>query len=289
MIDMHTHSNASDGSFSPSELLEEAMNRGLYAFALTDHDTLSGLDELDRAAAGKGYSRAVPGVELSVQIEDHSIHVCGLFVDRSSVGLRNTLEWTRERRDARNAKIIRKFNELGYDIRMEDILNVAKGESVGRPHMAKILVEKGHFKNIQDVFDKLLKKGESAYVERELPSPEKAVSAIRDAGGIAIWAHPFARRNMDRRKFRETLSYMKGVGLQGIEAYYSTYDRPTQDYLLQVAREEEMLVSGGSDFHGDNMEGVSMGAGMGGLKVPDRVFDELLEAKGKCRQRQVCL
>ncbi|HPN83725.1 MAG TPA: PHP domain-containing protein [Victivallales bacterium] len=283
MIDMHTHSLASDGSFSPSEIVKEAEKIGLYAFALTDHDTISGLEELELASERRGYARAVQGVEISARLGESSIHLCGLFINRSSVELGDLLKRARDGRNMRNIQITEKLNGLGFDISMEDVLGVSDGESVGRPHFAKILIKKGYFKTIQEVFDKLLKRGEPAYVERKLPSPGEAISAIHKSGGISIWAHPFARRNLNRRVFRESLDYIKDLGLDGLEAYYSTYDKGIQEYICQVAKEENLLISGGSDFHGENMDGVMLGSGMGGLLIPDEVFQPLQEAASKIK------
>ncbi len=278
---MHTHSCASDGSFSPSELVREAIRLGLYAFALTDHDTVSGIEELERASLELAYLRAVPGVEIAARFGEGSIHICGLFIDRFSSELNEILRWIREGRDKRNEKIIEKIQKLGYELYLNEVIESAGGESVGRPHFAKLLVSKGYFGTMQDVFDKLLKKGEAAYVERKLPSPEQAIDSIHKAGGISIWAHPFARKNLDRRQFRESLVYLKSLGLDGLEAYYSTYDKLTCEYLCQVAKDENMLISGGSDFHGENMDGVKMGSGMGGLSIPDAVFAPLDKHKPK--------
>lgn len=275
MIDLHTHSTASDGSYSPEELILEAVKKGLYALALTDHDTVSGLFDFESSAQKYNFENFVPGVEISVRFKENSIHICGLFINKDSKNLSSLLSWIRNKRGKRNLRMIEKFKKLGYQISLEELNQIAVGESQGRPHMAKILVSKGYFKNTQDVFDKLLKKGEAVYVERELPSPETAISAIIEAGGIAIWAHPFSQRNLDRKNFRNNLSYLKGIGLAGLEAYYSTYTRDIQDYLLKTAKEEKMLISGGSDFHGHFVENVNLGTGMGGLSVPDGVFNDL--------------
>jgi len=275
MIDLHTHSTASDGTSTPSELIEEAVKTKLYAIALTDHDTVSGLKECEEKAKDIGFSGAVSGVELSVRLRENSVHLCGLFINRKCEELISLLRWIRNKRDERNKKIIHNFNKLGYKITCEELNDTAVGESQGRPHMARILVSKGYFSDIQEVFDKLLKKGKDVYVERELPSPEMAVNIIKIAGGLPIWAHPFANKNIDRRSFRQDLKYLKSLGLVGIEAYYSTYTREIQDYLVSVANEENMLISGGSDYHGQLMDSVKLGKGMGGLSIPDEIFENL--------------
>jgi len=278
MIDLHTHSTASDGSCTPSELIKEAIEKKLYAIALTDHDTISGLEEFENNAEKMGFSRAVSGVELSVRLRENSVHLCGLFINRNCEELISLLQWIRQKRNERNEKIIHNFNKLGYKITHEEFNEIAQGESQGRPHMASILVSKGYFASIQEVFDKLLKKGGNVYVERELPSPETAINIIKIAGGLPIWAHPFASKNIDRKNFRSDLKYLKSLGLVGIEAYYSTYTREIQEYLISVAKEENLLISGGSDYHGKLMDSVKLGEGMGGMCIPNEIFDNLRRA-----------
>jgi predicted metal-dependent phosphoesterase TrpH len=281
MIDLHVHSSASDGSFSPSQLILLAKEKGLTALALTDHDTLSGLDEFERTALETGYKNIVPGVEISVKIPNASLHICGLFVCRHNVELQKLLSWIRDKRNDRNLKIAEKLSNAGYAITIDEVLNFAGGESVGRPHFAKVLIGKGYFSRTQDVFDNALKRGCFAYVPRELPSPEEAILAIHNAGGLAFWAHPLTKDSFSKTQFKNLLRELSAIGLDGIEAYYTTYDKETQNYLLSLAAQENILVSGGSDFHGANMDGVEIGIGAGTLNIPDSVYENILKNKNQ--------
>ncbi len=274
-IDLHTHSTASDGSLSPSEIVRLALSKKLGAIALTDHDTVSGIEEFLGESA-KLDVNAVPGVEVSV-MHENSIHITGLFIDYKNENLQRLLCEIRKNRDSRNILIVAKLEQMGYKITLEEIESVAKGESVGRPHIAKILIGKGYFKQSQDVFDKCLKKGMPAYCPRILPEPGHAIRVIHEAGGIAIWAHPLHRSENSVSYVENILQSLIKLGLDGIEAYYSTFTREQQDMLLKVAGKHGLAVSGGSDFHGDNMSGVDMGAGFGGLSVPFSVYTDLLQ------------
>jgi predicted metal-dependent phosphoesterase TrpH len=278
MIDLHTHSSASDGSYSPSEILALAKKTGLTALAITDHDTVSGLEEFEQASTKLQYENAVQGVEMSVKIPNASLHICGLFIDRKNAELLALLKKIRGKRDERNLAIAEKLLALGYKISVDDVLKIAKGESVGRPHFAKVLVAKGYFKNTQEAFDRALKRGTCAYVDRMLPAPEEAISAIHGAGGLVFWAHPFGRKNFTKPRFISLLHELTQIGLDGIEAYYSTYDKETEKYLLSVSEKEGILVSGGSDFHGTNMDGIQIGTGDGNMAIPDRIFQELRDS-----------
>ena len=274
-IDLHVHSNASDGSCTPAELLKIASEKQLAAIALTDHDTVSGIEEFLRESARYDLD-AVPGLEVSVLYKDSAIHITGLFIDHKNQPLMELLGEVRENRDKRNELIIGKLQELGYEITLDEVLGVASGESIGRPHFAKILVEKGYFSYPQEVFDKCLKKGMSGYCPRMLPDPERAIKLIHEAGGMAFWAHPVHRADENLSYVESVLNVFVKLGLDGIEAYYSTFTREQQEMLLRVAEKYNLAVSGGSDFHGENMPGVEMGSGFGGLAVPFSIYGGIL-------------
>ena len=189
MIDFHTHSTASDGSDSPSALLHAAVRAGLTAVALTDHDTVSGLAEFLDAARGQS-AAGVPGVELSTMLYHKEIHILGLFIDPTSSALNHFLEAARENRNLRNRTMLEKLNAIGYEITLEELYQRARGESIGRPHVAEVLVEKGYFHDVQEAFDRCLKRGARAYTPRQLPPPAECIEAIHAAGGLAFWAHP---------------------------------------------------------------------------------------------------
>jgi predicted metal-dependent phosphoesterase TrpH len=279
LIDLHTHSCASDGSCTPTELIDEALEKGLSAIALTDHDTVSGLQEFLEYADEKSDFTAVPGVEISVLNNDKEIHIVGLFIDYKCESLEKLLSEVRENRDKRNLEIIRKLNSLDYDITIEEVTDLAGGESIGRPHFAQILISKGYFETPQEVFDKCLKRGATAYCQRILPSPEDAIREIHNAGGLAIWAHPVYRGRNERSYVRKTLKTLMEMGLDGVEAYYSTFTPYQSRMLLEMAEEFNLLVSGGSDYHGINQPTISLGTGVDNLKVPENILIQLKDAK----------
>lgn len=277
MVDLHTHSRASDGSDTPSELVAHAVETGLHGIALTDHDTVSGIPEFLDAAAERTI-RAVPGLEISSTLFNREIHILGLFIDHTSEKLADFLKEARKNRNARNALILQKLNAMHYEITERELQECAGGESVGRPHFAKILVEKGYFQTPQEVFDRCLKRGARAYVPRILPTPGESIGAIHEAGGLAVWAHPVYRASGERAFVRKYLKRLIGHGLDGIEAYYSLYSFAQHTLLLETSAEHGILISGGSDYHGKNQRSIQLGTGRGSLAVPDEVLDRLEEA-----------
>jgi len=275
-IDLHTHSTASDGSCTPSELVGQAEELGLAAIALTDHDTVSGLQEF--LARGEGSPvRLVPGVEVAVNWNYRELHILGFFVGDNCAQLNTLLEEIRHNRDGRNDLIIAKLRESGLDITMEEVLEIANGESVGRPHISKILVNKGYFKDNKAVFSTCLARGGSGYVPRILPEPAAAIAAIHAAGGVAFWAHPAHRDKSDTSTIRSTLQYLLGLGLDGVEAYYPEFSPKQHQTVMAIAAELKIPISGGSDYHGVNQPGIDLGSGRGGLDVPEELYHKIVE------------
>ena len=282
LIDLHTHSIASDGSLTPSEIVTLALERDLAAVALTDHDTMSGISEFITARGDAiGNTEFIPGVEVSVDFTGKEVHIVGLFVDHTHEELNELLREVRMNRDARNLQLITKLNEMGYEITLDEVLKEAGGDSVGRPIVAKILVEKGYFDEPQAVFDSCLKRGASAYVQRILPTPKKVLDLIKAAGGVSIWAHPLYRSANDRTYMRKVLRSLKPLGLDGIEAYYTSFSPAQTKAVLEVAGEFDMLLSGGSDFHGSNQPGVDLKTGKGNLAVPYEILAPLKQRTQK--------
>ncbi len=277
-VDLHAHSAASDGSARPSEIVELAASKGLAGIALADHDTVSGIPEFLSAARNFPSMRAVPAVEISTNHFNKEIHFVGLFIDPAAEGLNALLRKMRADRDARNALLVEKLNASGYAISMEEILKIASGESVGRPHIARVLVEKGYFKTPQAVFEKCLRRGCAAYAPRVLPSPREAIDAIHSAGGLAIWAHPVYRQPSERSYVKRTLKRLVPLGLDGMETYYSLFSQAQREMLLELAAEHKILCSGGSDYHGLNQPGIELGSGAGDLFVPEIVLERLFQA-----------
>lgn len=272
-IDLHTHSTASDGSFSPGELIKLACEQHLAAVALTDHDTVAGIDDFLAAAKNSGII-AIPGVEISTIFDKRELHIIGLFIDHNNLPLKNFLNYIRLKRDARNARIIAKLQNRGYDITLEDAAALAGGDVIGRPHIARAMLEKYDFENIQDVFDKLLKKGRPAYSPREVTTPKEAIEHIHRAHGIAVWAHPIFRQVNEYQWCRKVIKYLKRIQLDALEVFYSSFNAEQSAYLLERAEEFNLALSGGSDFHGFSNE-IQIGVGNGGLRVPYEFYEQL--------------
>ncbi len=281
-IDLHTHSTASDGSDTPSEIIQLAVQKNLAAVALCDHDTVSGIPEFLDAARG-GETEAVPGLEISTCLYNHEVHIVGLFIDHECTELRELCTRMRRIREERNEKILYLLHTGGYEITAEDVAEFAVGESAGRPHMARALVKKGYFETVQQAFAKCLKRNTPFYVPRSsYVTQEEAIHAIHAAGGLAFWAHPLnSGSGTGRSKLKKFLKNMIAYGLDGLEGYYSLYTEYQQGLANAVAEEMGILVSGGSDYHGQSQPAVSMGSGLGKLAVPEEVFFRMKEKLGR--------
>lgn len=279
-IDLHTHSNASDGSFSPSQIIELAEQKGLSVVALTDHDSVNGIDEFIEAASKKGLVTAVPGVEFSASFQNTEVHILGLFVDYKSESLSKMLFEIRENRKKRNLLIIEKLRALNYEINYDELMATAGNDcNIGRPHFARILIEKGYFTTVQEVFDKCLKRGATAFCSRVLPKPREAIDEIHKAGGLAFWAHPVFRRDDEKHYVRKAVKRLISMGIDGIEAFYTSYTPEQHKLIYDTAIENNLLVCGGSDFHGRNQPAIELGTGFGTLKVPYSVYENLMVHK----------
>ena len=272
MLDFHTHSTASDGSLTPTELFHAAGQAGLTAIALTDHDTISGLPEFLDAARGQSVL-AVPGVEISSNLYNKEIHILGLFINPDSEALNAFLESARQNRNERNLLMLEKLNAIGYRITLEELQETAKGESIGRPHVAEFLVKKGYFASVQEAFDSCLKRGGRAYTPRKQFPPEDCIRAIHEAGGLAFWAHPVYRARGERATVRRFLKVLVPAGLDGVEAFYPVFTERQTAMLNDMAKEFHIIRTGGTDYHGANHPGIELGIGDGNLNVPDELLD----------------
>lgn len=268
-IDLHTHSTASDGTFTPAELFASAVEVGLRAVALTDHDTVAGLGEFLDAGRGHPECEAIPGVELACTLCDREIHLIGLFVDRRSPALEAFLGRCREERARRNRDLFLKLKFLGYELSPEmPEFSSRPLDAIGRPHFARALAARGSFASNQAVFDKLLGTGKPAWVPRKLPAPEEAIAAIHAAGGVAVWAHPIQRDGRDRAHLNRFCRKLADWQLDGIEGYYSLFGAKETELVTAAAAAHSLALSGGSDFHGENTPLLVLGYGAGGLRVP---------------------
>jgi predicted metal-dependent phosphoesterase TrpH len=286
-IDLHCHTNRSDGTLSPTDLVLLAESLGLSAIAVTDHDTIDGVEEAVDAGM-RLRIEVIPGAELSIEYdlpENGHMHIVGLFLDTSCTKLREGLDWLRRKREERTPRILGILNEHGVHITEEEVMEKAGGASVGRPHMARLMVEKGYVDSLQEAFDRYLKKGAVAYAPKEKFPLEKALSMILAAGGLPILAHPYSLK-LDDAALEELLITMKGMGLAGIEAQYSNHDQEHTSLYADLAGKLDLIVSGGSDFHGENKPDIRLGTGKGNLDIPYGVLEQMKrrrkDSKGEC-------
>jgi 3',5'-nucleoside bisphosphate phosphatase len=266
--DLHTHSTASDGLLAPADLIRQASGRGLSVVALTDHDTTLGLAEAIAAGVRFGL-RVIPGIELSTDVDQGQVHILGYGIDFESAELLDALSQLRTARVTRVEKMLERLRELGVTLPPDSVRPSAPGASVGRPHVARTMVEAGYVGSIGEAFDRYIGEGRPAYVASERLAPEDAVRLIARAGGIPVFAHPLSSPD-----FLESLPSLIDAGLAGIEAYYGEYSAERREQLAQLARSLNLLATGGSDFHG---VGFKEGRDLGAVPIPAEVIDELLQ------------
>ena len=288
MIDLHCHSTASDGEFSPSELLRMAEQNGVSALALTDHDTTDGLEEF---LATESTVEHIPGIELSCSMTgSNAIHIVGLYVDRLNPALQETLSLIRRWRDDRNLAILKKLKELGMPVSFEEVLEIASKEEdssgkvvIGRPHIAKALCQHGYCKDVRDAFDKFLRSDRPAYVNRRKLEAREGIRLLHDAGAVVIWAHPFVTMSR-RNKVTHAIKELMFAGLDGLETIYPDYKPADFPYAQSLAKNRMLLESGGTDFHGPNTrKGIQIGFGYehAPICVPESFLDAIKEARLK--------
>ena len=250
MIDLHTHSNYSDGTDSPAELIYKALAAGVTTIALTDHDSIAGIGEA-QSALRTGIS-LVPGAEISCQTEDGiSVHMLGLLFDLSNSELLATMEKTRENRHGRMQRIIERINEAGIEISMQDVLaELSDGATLGRPHLADALVKKGVVKSRDEAFAEMLHNKSKYYVAHYSPKPVDAIKLIKAAGGVAVIAHPMASHRGRTISF-ETFGDLINAGLDGIEVDHRDHSPDEKSALIKLATENNLVMTGASDYHGN--------------------------------------
>lgn len=278
-VDLHTHSTASDGSSSPAGLMAEAAEARLTTIALTDHDTLEGIEEAAEAATRVGVE-LIPGVELSLEWDKGGMHLVVLWLEPGQGPLQDRLAALQEARSSRNDRILARLHELEMDVSLEELLAEAGTGSVGRPHIAAILVRKGYVADIQEAFNLYLAKGAPAYFGRDRLTPEEGISLAVEAGGVPILAHPHTLGVDNRFEFADLMERLVAAGLVGIECHYGTYEADGRSGLTAMARRFGLVPSGGSDYHGSYKPDVMLGSGKVGLSVPDHVLEELAGRRG---------
>jgi predicted metal-dependent phosphoesterase TrpH len=276
LIDLHSHTNESDGSSSPQQLIDEAFRAGVEVLGITDHDTLTGYD-LARDAAREAGVELICGIELSTKLHGKSVHLLGYFPLEN--GLETFRGWVLDQqasRRERNGRLAKRLRDLGLDVTLDEAEALGKGMT-GRPHFAKLLVDKGYVANLRQAFDDYLDESAKGYVYRREPGFSEGVGAICQAGGIASLAHPI-RVHEDVTALMPELC---AAGLNALEAYHSDHGQAETELYLQLARRYGLLVTGGSDYHGTLKPDVRLGTGCdSNLRVPPEVVDALKAAAG---------
>jgi predicted metal-dependent phosphoesterase TrpH len=277
-VDLHAHSNFSDGSDSPTELFQLAAQKGLTSLALTDHDTLEGIEAARTAADGLGVE-LIPGTEISCEWQRGTMHMVVLFLEPGPGPLQDRLIGLQEARSRRNEVIVERLQDLAMDITYAEILEEAGDGSVGRPHVAAVMVRKGYAASIPAAFDAYLANGRPAYVARERLSPEEAIHLSLQSNAVPIVAHPHTLGLDTAADFAETFAMLQEWGLVGVECIYGEYPADEQASYADLARRFGFLPSGGSDYHGTYKQGLDLGTGRGWLDVHDSVLDDLRAAR----------
>lgn len=275
-IDLHVHSTASDGTFTPTELIQYACEKNLYAIALTDHDTVSGIDEALKACEGKDI-KLIPGVELSTEYNKKDIHIVGLFLDYKNPKLVSRLDELKLLRQNRNQKICDLMRQDGINISMEQLSERFKDSILTRAHFARFLLENNYVTSTEEAFSKYLSEGCNCYVPKVMLSPLEAIKVIKDANGIPILAHPMLY-NLTDEQLDNLVKYFKENGLEAIEAIYTLNSPKEEAKTIALAKKYNLKISGGSDFHGKNKPLTDLGSGINNnIAVPKTILEQLIK------------
>jgi hypothetical protein len=275
-IDLHTHSTASDGLYPPAELVRLAHEAGLDLIGLVDHDTTSGLAEAQAAGARLGVT-VVPGVEINTNLRGGGeAHILGYYVSPDDPSLAASLGALRDARERRGERMANRLRDAGFAVSWERVRELAGG-AVGRPHVARALIEAGYARDVSDAFDRYLSPGRVGFIPRYQITPEEAIHIVRAARGVPTLAHPAYTRNLEEAVLPELVA----AGLEGLECYYGQYDQVTVARLLALARRFDLIATGGSDYHGPNMHPTPLG----GREVPPEAVTQLWEARQRALAR----
>jgi 3',5'-nucleoside bisphosphate phosphatase len=274
VVDLHTHTTHSDGSASPSDLIALATAKGARAVAITDHDTVSAIVEA-RAAADNCGIEFVAGIEISAEYSPGTMHILGYCIDHQSAALAQKLDELQQAREKRNPQIASRLQSLGFDITYDEVVELAGNQVVGRPHFARLMIEKGYVASMQEAFDRFLKKDAPAYVTKARLSPRESIALIHDAGGAAVLAHPYQLKLSSSEDVEQLVGELTELGLDGIEAVYSRHSAAERTSYSQIAVRHGLVVTGGSDYHGTYKPDIDIVTGLGDLDVPYALLDAL--------------
>ena len=279
-VDLHIHSTASDGKLTPAEVIREAAEQGLVYIALADHDSVGGIAAAKAAAQSLPHLSVIPGIEISTDIPEGEVHILGYFIDYTNRQLLAKLENFKNSRLRRAQAMVAKLERLGIHIDWQRVLELAGTSTIGRPHIAQAMMEKGHVPSFKEAFDEYLGHGKPAYVEREKMLPAEAVAIIVKARGLAVLAHPLTTEDPEG-----LILELKPAGLVGLEAYYNGYSAEEVERLVALAQKHDLVATGGSDFHGIEPDEETA---IGGTDVPLEAAERLI-ALAKEREANLIL
>ena len=282
-IDLHVHTTASDGTMSPTEVVHLAKEKNLKAIAITDHDSIDGIEEAQKV--GNELSvEIIPGIEISANFRDGSLHLLGYYVETQGGPLATKLARLKQSRSERNPQIVEKLNRLGVKITYQDVLEASGGGQVGRPHFAQLLVDRGYVRSINDAFDRYLTRGAPAYVDKYRFEIGEAIDVVLEAGGIPVLAHP-RTLNLSREDLKRFVTTLARQGLMGIEVYYPDHSAGQRRRFRGLAEKLGLIQTGGSDFHGAPVKATELGFIGEGICLPYSMVTELKRARtGVSRQ-----
>lgn len=275
-VDLHVHSDKSDGSMTPAALTAYAAKKGLRAFALTDHDTVDGLSEALEAAKDYPDLEVIPGIELSTEYKGRDIHIVGLYIRYEDPVFRKHLADFRASRILRNEKMCKNLADAGIDISFDKLQAEFAGSVITRTHYARYLLSHGYVGSLKEAFDRYVGDHTKYFVPREKVTPSQAVTLILNAGGIPVLAHPVLY-HMSDAALDELVAQLKEAGLVGMECIYSSYSASEERDMKRLANKYDLAYSGGSDFHGSAKPGLDLATGYGSLFVPETILDNLIE------------
>jgi 3',5'-nucleoside bisphosphate phosphatase len=278
-VDLHTHSNASDGKLSPEAIVRMAAESSLKYLALTDHDSVAGIPSAIKTAREFPALTFIPGVEISTEVSEGEVHILGYFIDFTDSAFGKALERFRESRQGRAKGMIAKLEKLGINIDWTRVQELAGDGVIGRPHVARAMLEKGYITSFEEAFDKYLAHGGPAYVERDKMTPAEAVELILNARGLPVLAHPFTVKEPEK-----LVKALKPVGLVGLEAYYKDASRDDVKAMIRVAERNGLITTGGSDYHGS---GENNEVKLGGVDVPLKAAESLIALANKKEKREL--
>ncbi|MDW2796968.1 PHP domain-containing protein [Clostridium boliviensis] len=272
-VDLHVHSNASDGTLTPAKIVELAAQKGLSAFALTDHDTIEGIPEAQKAAQNLPLE-VIPGIEISCVYLGEEIHILGLYVDLSDKEFLAQTDHLKDIRIKRNEEMISRFQKAGIDITLSEVQAGNPDTVITRAHFARILLEKGYVKSMDQAFKKYLSYTGPYCPRKEKITPEHAMKMLGNCGASPVLAHPY-QYHLGDKKTEELVSFLKELGLHGLEVYHSSNNQHESGKLKKLAKKYQLFPTGGSDFHGSNKPDIDLGTGRGGLRVSALLLDDI--------------